>query len=197
MLIKSLFVALIDSLVVIFWLQVVNSMFWIQIRSWEPSLLQIIILTNPKVQAAVGWDAERPVILVRDISEKATLACWRTKELFSPCENLEATYLICLLAFIKTRSFSVSVTFGCLKFLVRKHIRFWHQQAKDSSCGLQLLLSFFSSFMSYVGLSLLGLFWFCFVFSLGGTSITSTPPATVLSDCALRFLLDCNLSELQ
>lgn len=107
MLIKSLFVVLIDSLVVIFWLQVVNSMFWIQIRSWEPSLLQIIILTNPKVQAAVGWDAERPVILVRDISEKATLACWRTKELFSPCENLEATYLICLLAFIKTRSFSV------------------------------------------------------------------------------------------
>ena len=47
------------------------------------------------------------MILVRDIAEKATLACWRTKELFSPSKNLEATYLICLLAFIKTRSFSV------------------------------------------------------------------------------------------
>lgn len=56
-----------------------------------------------------------------------------------------------------------SVTFGRFKFLVRKYIHFWHQQAKDSSCGLQLLLSFLSSFMSCVGLSLLGLFWFCFV----------------------------------
>lgn len=85
-------------------------MFWIQIRSWEPSLLQIIILTNPKVQAAVGWDAECPVILIRDISKKAALECWHTKELFifSLCKNLEATYLICLRAFIKTRSFSVS-----------------------------------------------------------------------------------------
>lgn len=78
------------------------------------------------------------------------------------CENLEATYFTCLLAFIQGH-LVFSVTSGSLKFLVRKHISPWHQQAKDSCCGLQLLLSFLSSCISYVWSKEFPLLWFILV----------------------------------
>lgn len=96
-----------------------------------------------------------------------------------------------------------SATFGRLKFLVRKYIRFWHQQAKDCSCGLLLLLSFLSSFMSCVGLSLLGLFWFCFVCFLSKGHIHCLHPtrhSAVRLLCIFSWIaitVDCNHSELQ
>lgn len=89
-------------------------------------------------------DLHRRSFWKSSITEPHNLTCQGISCDMQPqCEKLKATNIICLLAFIPGH-FVFSVTSGYLKFLVRKHIGSWHQQAnaKDSSCVFQLLLHF-------------------------------------------------------
>lgn len=100
-----------------------------------------------------------------------------------------------------TRSFSVFCDLWLFKRSpVRKHIGSWHQQAKDSSCVLQLLL-YFSVHSSHMldprNFLCYGLFCFCRIYFLSEGHTVASPSAAAASDCALLLSLNCNHSELQ